>query len=145
MKSLIQAIAIAVTLAIPAMSYAQSNQPVTRAKARSELVQLEKAGYDPAIGHKQYPKNIQAAEAKVASERIRRARMVAQLRILRRPGMRCARAPRAPTLPAFLRPQTFSGHKAFAVLHAITIKGAQRRLTSVSIVSTQDLAPRSDR
>jgi hypothetical protein len=69
LKSLIQAIAIAVTLAIPAMSYAQSNQPVTRAKARSELVQLEKAGYDPAIGHKQYPKNIQAAEAKVASEK----------------------------------------------------------------------------
>ena len=71
MKSLIRAIAIAiaVTLAIPAMSYAQSNQPLTRAKARSELVQLEKSGYDPAIGHSQYPKNIQAAEAKVASER----------------------------------------------------------------------------
>ncbi|MGA7813430.1 DUF4148 domain-containing protein [Caballeronia sp.] len=64
-----QAIAIAVTLAIPAVSYAQSNQPVTHAEARTELVQLEKDGCDLAIGRKQSPKNIQAAEANVASEK----------------------------------------------------------------------------
>jgi Domain of unknown function (DUF4148) len=69
MKSFIQAIAIAATLAIPAMSFAQSDQPVTRAEVRAELVQLEKAGYDPASDQTQYPKNIQAAQARVVSEK----------------------------------------------------------------------------
>ncbi|MFP3607088.1 DUF4148 domain-containing protein, partial [Paraburkholderia sp. SIMBA_053] len=35
MKSLIKAVAIAAVLAIPAVSFAQSNQPVTRAQVRA--------------------------------------------------------------------------------------------------------------
>ena len=68
MKSLIKAVAIAAVLAVPAMSFAQSSQPVTRAQVRAELVQLEKAGYVPSNSNDtQYPANIQAAEAKVAA------------------------------------------------------------------------------
>lgn len=69
MKSLIKAVAIAAVLAIPAVSFAQSNQPVTRAQVRAELVQLEKAGYNPAVSSDPtYPEDIQAAEAKVAAQ-----------------------------------------------------------------------------
>jgi hypothetical protein len=57
MNSIIKAVAIAVVLSAPVASFAQSNQPVTRAEVRSQLIQLEKAGY-----------NLQAAEARVAAE-----------------------------------------------------------------------------
>ena len=69
MKSLIQAVAVAVALAAPVMSFAQSNAPVTRAQVRAELVQLEKAGYHVGDGDQTtYPAQIQAAEAKVAAQ-----------------------------------------------------------------------------
>jgi len=69
MKSLIQAVAIAAVLAAPVASFAQSNQPVTRAQVRAELVQLEKAGYSPAHGRDPYyPSDIQAAQARVTAE-----------------------------------------------------------------------------
>lgn len=69
MKSLVQAIAIAVVLAVPAASFAQSNQPVTRAQVRAELVQLEKAGYHPGGAERtNYPVQIQAAETRIAAE-----------------------------------------------------------------------------
>ena len=68
MKSLIQAVAVAVALVVPVASFAQSNAPVTRAQVRAELVQLEKAGYRPGDGdNAHYPDAIQAAEAKVAA------------------------------------------------------------------------------
>ncbi|MEW6345671.1 MAG: DUF4148 domain-containing protein [Pseudomonadota bacterium] len=70
MKSLIKAVAIAAVLAIPAVSFAQTNQPVTRAQVRNELVQLEKAGYNPSVSNDEdYPADIQAAEARVAAEK----------------------------------------------------------------------------
>jgi hypothetical protein len=48
MKSL-QAVVIVVALATPLSSFAQqSNGPVSRAQVRAEVVQLEKAGYNPA-------------------------------------------------------------------------------------------------
>ena len=51
----------------PVASIAQSNQPVTRAQVRAELVQLEKAGYNPArSADPYYPNDIQTAEARVA-------------------------------------------------------------------------------
>jgi len=54
---------------VPVASFAQSNQPVTRAQVRAELVQLEKAGYNPATANKyDYPAEIQAAEARVAAQ-----------------------------------------------------------------------------
>ncbi|MDE1181786.1 DUF4148 domain-containing protein [Paraburkholderia sp.] len=66
MKSLIKAVAIAAVLAAPVASFAQSNQPVTRAEVRAQLVQLEKAGYNPSQNDLYYPANVQAAQARVA-------------------------------------------------------------------------------
>ncbi|MFT4069863.1 DUF4148 domain-containing protein [Paraburkholderia sp.] len=68
MKTLISAVAIAATLAAPVASFAQSNQPVTRAQVRAELVQLEKAGYNPIANSVDYPADIQAAQARVAAQ-----------------------------------------------------------------------------
>jgi Domain of unknown function (DUF4148) len=69
MKSFIQALAIAAVLAVPAVSFAQSNAPVTRAEVRAQLIQLEKAGYNPSdADNANYPADIQKAEARVASE-----------------------------------------------------------------------------
>ncbi|SRR5258708_26254644 len=68
MKSLIQAVVVAAVLATPVASFAQSNQPVTRAQVRAELVQLEKAGYDPFRNDRYYPADIQAAEARVVAQ-----------------------------------------------------------------------------
>ena len=71
-KSLVSAVALASALAAPAVSFAQqSNGPVTRAQVRAELVQLEKAGWSPAMdmgNNPHYPDGIQAAEAKVAAQ-----------------------------------------------------------------------------
>jgi hypothetical protein len=67
-RSLVSAVALASALAAPAVSFAQSNAPVTRAQVRAELVQLEKAGYHVGDGHTTYPAEIQAAEARVAAQ-----------------------------------------------------------------------------
>ena len=67
-KSLILAAAVAAPLAVPAVSFAQSSEPLTRAQVRAELVQLEKAGYNPTADYNEYPQNIQAAEARVSAE-----------------------------------------------------------------------------
>lgn len=66
MKSLIKAVALAGLVAAPVVSFAQSQQPLTRAQVRAELVQLEKAGYNP-NDWINYPENIQAAQAKIAA------------------------------------------------------------------------------
>ncbi|KLU23108.1 hypothetical protein EOS_27190 [Caballeronia mineralivorans PML1(12)] len=72
MKSLIQALVVAAVLAVPAVSFAQStqsNQPLTRAEVKAQLIQIEKAGYNPATANDyDYPANIQAAEARVAAQ-----------------------------------------------------------------------------
>ena len=68
-KSLVSAVALASALAAPAVSFAQSNGPVTRAQVRAELVQIEKTGYHVGDGDSTtYPAEIQAAEAKVAAQ-----------------------------------------------------------------------------
>jgi len=70
MKSLIQAVALAAILAAPIASFAQSNQPVTRAQVRQELIDREKAGYNPSTANDyDYPQNIQAAQARVDAEK----------------------------------------------------------------------------
>ncbi|SAK83376.1 membrane protein [Caballeronia pedi] len=61
----IQSLIVAAAVAIPALSFAQSSQPVTRAEVRAQLVELQKAGYDPASDQTQYPRNIQAAQARI--------------------------------------------------------------------------------
>ncbi|WP_168788207.1 DUF4148 domain-containing protein [Paraburkholderia aromaticivorans] len=69
MKSLIQAVVVAVALAAPLAAFAQSNQPLTRAQVRAELVQLEQTGWRPAAGaDPHYPDDIRAALAKVAAQ-----------------------------------------------------------------------------
>ena len=70
MKSLIQAAVVAAALVAPAVSFAQqSNAPLTRAQVRAELVELEKAGYNPANANTvDYPTNIQAADANAAGQ-----------------------------------------------------------------------------
>lgn len=67
-KAFVPALVIASALAAPTFAFAQSNGPVTRAQVRAELVQLEKAGYNPSTDRVDYPQNIQAAEARVHAE-----------------------------------------------------------------------------
>jgi hypothetical protein len=69
MKSLIKSVVIALAVAAPVASFAHLSAPVTRAQLRAELVQLEKAGYNPGTSNDyDYPANIQAAEARVAAQ-----------------------------------------------------------------------------
>jgi Domain of unknown function (DUF4148) len=70
MKSLIKAVAIAAVLAAPVVSFAQSSQqPITRAEVRGELIQLEHAGYNPATSNDaNYPADVQAAEQRVQAQ-----------------------------------------------------------------------------
>ena len=69
MKSLIQAVAVAVAIAAPVASFAQSEQPVTRAEVKAQIQQLEQVGYNPARAtDSTYPADIQAAEARVAAQ-----------------------------------------------------------------------------
>ena len=63
-KSLI----VAAAVVVPVVSFAQSNEPLTRAQVRAELVQLEKAGYNPTADYNDYPQNIQAAQARVDAQ-----------------------------------------------------------------------------
>ncbi|MBT2793393.1 DUF4148 domain-containing protein [Paraburkholderia strydomiana] len=65
---LVQSLLVAALVAVPAVSFAQSSHAVTRAEVRAELVQLQKAGYNAASDSTQYPKNIEAAEARVAAQ-----------------------------------------------------------------------------
>ena len=58
----------AATLGAPVLSFAQSNAPVTRAEVRADLVRVEQAGYTPGQNDINYPADIQAAEAKIASQ-----------------------------------------------------------------------------
>jgi hypothetical protein len=67
-KPFISAVLAASALVVPALSFAQSNDtPVTHAQVRAELVQLEKAGYQPGRDDPHYPADIQTAEVKVAA------------------------------------------------------------------------------
>ncbi|SPB15356.1 membrane protein [Caballeronia novacaledonica] len=69
MNKFIGIAAVALAFAAPVASFAQSNQPLTRAEVRAQIVQLEKAGYNPGvISDSKYPADIQAAEARVAAQ-----------------------------------------------------------------------------
>jgi hypothetical protein len=69
MKSLVQAVVIAAALAAPVAVFAQSSQSLTRAEVRADMIQVEKAGFNPARSNpNEYPANIQAAEARVAAQ-----------------------------------------------------------------------------
>lgn len=69
MKPLARAVIVVAALVVPVIASAQSNAPITRAQVRAELVQLEKAGYNPSHGEDpNYPADIQAADANVAAQ-----------------------------------------------------------------------------
>src|SRR5258706_15185024 len=68
-RSLILAASVAAAAALPAVSFAKANQPLTRADVRAQLVELQKAGYNPASDETQYPKNIEAAEARIDGQK----------------------------------------------------------------------------
>jgi len=72
MNKLIPAVIVAAALAIPAISFAQSSQQgLTRAQVRAELVELEHAGYNPSSAdHATYPAQLQAAQARVTEEKL---------------------------------------------------------------------------
>jgi hypothetical protein len=55
MKTLISAVVVAAAL-------------VARAEVRAQLVQLEKAGYNPVGDHTDYPSNLLAAQARVDAQ-----------------------------------------------------------------------------
>jgi hypothetical protein len=68
MKSLIKAAVIGSVLAVPALSFAQTNAPLTRAQVNADLAQFRQNaprsgfGVDP-----YYPASTQAAEARIAA------------------------------------------------------------------------------
>lgn len=69
MKSFLNAIALVAILSAPVTSFAQTDQPLTRAQVREQLVQIERAGYTPGASDSyNYPENIMAAEARVAAQ-----------------------------------------------------------------------------
>lgn len=71
MNKLLSAVVVAAVLAAPAVSFAQSSQQgLTRAQVRAELVELEQAGYKPQSDRQSYPQDLQAAEARVSAEKL---------------------------------------------------------------------------
>jgi hypothetical protein len=72
MKSLVYAVSAAAVFAAPVVSFAQSNEPVTRAQVQAELSELEQVGYDPSRGEDvPYPDDIQAAQTRIAARVIK--------------------------------------------------------------------------
>jgi hypothetical protein len=71
MNKFLPAVVVAAALAIPAISFAQSSQQgLTRAQVRAELVELEHAGYNPSGDHTNYPEELHAAQARVQAQRL---------------------------------------------------------------------------
>jgi hypothetical protein len=71
MKSFVYAMVAASALAAPLASYAQTsgnNGPVTRAEVRQDLINVERAGYNPSARSPYYPDDIQAAEQRLNAQ-----------------------------------------------------------------------------
>jgi hypothetical protein len=67
----LQSLVVAAVMALPVVSFAQSNEAdhrLTRAEVRAQLVDLEKAGYVPGGDATQYPSNIQAAQSRIDAQ-----------------------------------------------------------------------------
>jgi len=56
-------------VAAPISAFAQSNQPLSRAQVRDELVRLHNAAYNPLDDRNSWPTHIQAAEARIAAQK----------------------------------------------------------------------------
>jgi hypothetical protein len=70
MRTLAYTLMAASILSVPLASFAQAtNQPLTRAEVKQQLIEVEQAGYNPAASDDAtYPAEIQAAERRVAME-----------------------------------------------------------------------------
>ncbi|MDN7183902.1 DUF4148 domain-containing protein [Caballeronia sp. SEWSISQ10-4 2] len=68
-KSFGPAVVIASIIAAPALAFAQDNTQVTRAAVKTDLQQMEQAGYNPTADRTTYPDHAQAAEQRVETER----------------------------------------------------------------------------
>jgi hypothetical protein len=69
MKSIVIAVTAASALSLPPAAFAQTDSASTRAQVRTELQQLEQAGYDPAKGEDpHYPTDVQSAGARVSAQ-----------------------------------------------------------------------------
>lgn len=69
MKSLVKAMAAAVVLAAPALSFAQTDSAVTRGQVQQDLRQVEGAGYNPGRSDRtSYPRDAQNAESRVSEQ-----------------------------------------------------------------------------
>ncbi|MGF6727675.1 hypothetical protein P3T43_007067 [Paraburkholderia sp. GAS41] len=72
MKFLLYAVTALAVSTVPAVSFAQSTVPLTRAQVIAELIEVENAGFHPgSVDYVEYPDNLQAAEARVAAEHTR--------------------------------------------------------------------------
>jgi Domain of unknown function (DUF4148) len=67
-KSLVPAMFIVSVFVAPAVAFAQTDAPLTRAQVKEELAQLGAAGYHPAASQLDYPLNMQAAQARVDAQ-----------------------------------------------------------------------------
>jgi hypothetical protein len=56
-----------------AVADAQTNQQLTRAQVKQELIEMEQAGYDPGGNQLDYPANLQAARERVEAEHMTQA------------------------------------------------------------------------
>lgn len=69
MKSFIKAAVLASVLAVPALSFAQTDAPVTRAQVNADLVQFEQNAPRGAFGRDPYyPVSAQATQTRIAAE-----------------------------------------------------------------------------
>jgi hypothetical protein len=59
---------VAAALAVPAVSSFAQSQPLTRGEVKAQLVQAERAGYNPNGDRTSYPAEIQAADARIAAQ-----------------------------------------------------------------------------
>lgn len=64
-NKIVSAVILASALASPVLAYAQNNDPVTRAQVKSELAQLQRAGYSQGGDQANYPEALQAAQKRV--------------------------------------------------------------------------------
>lgn len=67
MKMLFAAATLLSMALMATTAQAQTNEPLTRAQVRSELVDLTHAGYAPTSEDATYPNSIQSAEARAAA------------------------------------------------------------------------------
>ncbi|MGF6770702.1 hypothetical protein P3T18_003181 [Paraburkholderia sp. GAS199] len=69
MQYLVKVAVVGAILAAPVISFAQSNQPLTRAQVRQELVELHNAGYNSLDDRNSWPTHYQQAQARITAQK----------------------------------------------------------------------------